>query len=1100
MKVNSHHLTSLSKGPASSFDREGRLRVGRETQEGQGRPQGMCERWCRLRGNLLFIMKKPQQISALEEVLVLERCQVLESTDNNNGLLIRFDSGEPGVYVECVNSGEVNSWLVALREANSEGLTNRIRHLRTQLMDTAGNSAVNSVGNAETTVADAVCPAKQSPLEFSIDCRGLSIGHKEKRPHAVVQVSVINTQTHTITDYCCTEIVESTSDPVFLTGVCISPDHPFTLDTTLKLTVYHAKVKTHDTRSFLGFSCFSIRDLLRTNEPQLSLSLRSADGTSEVGKVKLGRLQMRDMENREGEDTTSDIHGHKCPLLCDSLHGSMHDRDNSPMMRAVFRSTVCKVYRFQTEASRWMLVREQMSESPLSSSLPKQLLSCYIQEDMRRVQELCDLCDLSPYWDRLRTDVIAHYSQLISTYQETLTELNKLTGSSCSFKASCSKSDRYLEFIPVNLHTQRMQVTCSRRTVWYDVVTVGAPADHYQGFKHGGLQRLLNKPDSDNKSVSAAYCCISYSPEESSRAREVLSSVSQLQPLISGLTEEILQAALEVNSQRLQNILHSLAHRTDQFVHTLKDELVKNALLALHTARPAYHLSNGHAHVTHGNGTGPRLSSANQDGLRLSIRRQESIPQHTAYDEEEEWDRVLANVAMSLNCIIAMVDRLQEREHRKQEVTSQTQNDVTTTSQNTDPSCSPWQASLAPLPDSSRAPWQASLAPLPDSSRSPWQASLAPLPDSSRAPWQASLAPLPDPFPSWQEQLLPLVVTLKECVSDAVERARCAMTFVLLQGAAASACHGQALTHRRDAVFSQALCAVVCGFVLRLYSGLEDKVFLLQLCEVGLITQFEGLLSTYSDEVGMLEDMEMGVSDLNRVSFKITEAKSEQPTDLLPSVTGLRGCFCVEVPLPSETYLLLPGELRDGRDLRVHPLLFNIGINQQQSLAERFGDSSLQERINLRSCEMLKSYYKTLRDKLPNLTLPWSRSPLAVEDLLCSLEQSLEMKKRKNVEVLWLAASVCRRLNGVRLTSCKSAKDRTSMSVTLEQCMLLRDEHTLSKEHFNRALDCMRREGCRMENVEKNIRSRKYAFNSIQLKTFPKPYRPPEGTYGKVDT
>uniref|UniRef100_A0A4W5LVN3 Uncharacterized protein n=1 Tax=Hucho hucho TaxID=62062 RepID=A0A4W5LVN3_9TELE len=89
------------------------------------------------------------------------------------------------------------------------------------------------------------------------------------------------------------------------------------------------------------------------------------------------------------------------------------------------------------------------------------------------------------------------------------------------------------------------------------------------------------------------------------------------------------------------------------------------------------------------------------------------------------------------------------------------------------------------------------------------------------------------------------------------------------------------------------------------------------------------------DEVGMLEDMEMGVSDLNRVSFRITEAKSEQPTDLLPSVTGLRGCFCVEVPLPSETYLLLPGELRDGRDLRVHPLLFNIGINQQQSLAER---------------------------------------------------------------------------------------------------------------------------------------------------------------------
>lgn len=31
------------------------------------------------------------------------------------------------------------------------------------------------------------------------------------------------------------------------------------------------------------------------------------------------------------------------------------------------------------------------------------------------------------------------------------------------------------------------------------------------------------------------------------------------------------------------------------------------------------------------------------------------------------------------------------------------------------------------------------------------------------------------------------------------------------------------------------------------------------------------------------------------------------------------------------------------------------------------------------------------------------------------------------------------------------------MSVTLEQCALLRDEHQLNKDFFIRALDCMRR-------------------------------------------
>lgn len=51
---------------------------------------------------------------------------------------------------------------------------------------------------------------------------------------------------------------------------------------------------------------------------------------------------------------------------------------------AVFKNPVCKVYRFQTTDSKWMLVREQMAECTLSFSIPIQLLRLYIQEDRQR--------------------------------------------------------------------------------------------------------------------------------------------------------------------------------------------------------------------------------------------------------------------------------------------------------------------------------------------------------------------------------------------------------------------------------------------------------------------------------------------------------------------------------------------------------------------------------------------------------------------------------------------------------------------------------------------------------------------------------------------
>ncbi|KAF3837525.1 hypothetical protein F7725_004989, partial [Dissostichus mawsoni] len=622
--------------------------------------------------------------------------------------------------------------------------------------------------------------------------------------------------------------------------------------------------------NFLGFSSFNIRDLLRPKEPQVSLNLRTMDGVNEVGEVMVSRLQIE-------EETPPD---HKCLSLCDSLHTSIHDKENSPMMRAVLCSQVCKVYRFQTEDQRWLLVREQMSETPLSFSLPKQLLSLLIRS----------------HTSRLRHDVICHCNHLIGCYQETLADLDNLSASS-SFKSSCSKSDRQLHVV-------------------------------------------------------------SYSQEESSRARELLANVAQLQPLVFGLAEELLSVSLEQNNARLQPVLHSLTQQTKQFVHALKDELVKSALIASHdhstyvkTQQP---IRRGRRHGATGRlATGGRLR---RGGMGKS-------------------DRAWANVGMSLNCIIAMGDRLLGKE----EVTS-SENQESDHSQNTGAAA-------------------------------------------------------------------PLVVTLRDCVREAKLKARVAMTFVMMQAAAAmTVSEGTTnIVQRRHAAFSQA-----------------DQDFLQQLISAGLLVQFEALLSTYGEEVVVLEDMEVCVSDLSRVTSPSSKQRAKNQKICCQHERRMVGQSGGRGAVASGGVSLVAAEVRDGRLIRVHPVLFNIGINSSRVWLKGLGQLSAgeSEPAELRASESLLQHAERHAA---------SDGWCSVSRTCCRLWNAAWKQRRgKSGGSLDRCGGVSFCARCAFITSCKSAKDRTAMSVTLEQA------------------------GCRMENVQKNIGSRKFAFSGVQLLTFPKLYRPPE--------
>ncbi|XP_036387766.1 phosphatidylinositol 3,4,5-trisphosphate-dependent Rac exchanger 1 protein-like [Megalops cyprinoides] len=348
------------------------------------------------------------------------------------------------------------------------------------------------------------------------------------------------------------------------------------------------------------------------------------------------------------------------------------------------------------------------------------------------------------------------------------------------------------------------------------------------------------------------------------------------------------------------------------------------------------------------------------------------------------------------------------------------------------------------------------------------------------------------------------IKTLVESLQRFVEDGKNQLLLALLK------CTDTDLQLRRDVIFCQSVVGAVCTLTEQLQAALsfrynnngeyeEDsgevsRKWLEQIAAIGVLFNFQSMLSPYvQEERIMLEDTKGALQDLDKVTVFFRQLEDEclvTNTSVYYHVDGSRQALRITLYLDGCHFCKLPSRLQNGGSLRLHTVLFSRALERPEgvSLQDCVSVEEFQQRTNAVSLEKVKSYYRKLRAfYLEKSNLPTDSNSTAVKidqllrplnalDDLCRLMQSYINVKPSGsthpsgVSILPVSSELCNRLGACHITMCTTGMQRCTLSVSLEQAIILARNHGLLPRCIMQATDIMRKQGARVEISAKNLK------------------------------